>query len=60
MIPKDYAYFPNTFSDAGAADISMSVPLNIVLMLLMALTIIVSGIKNFAINNFQRPAGNGL
>lgn len=60
MIPKDYAYFPNTMSDAGAADISISVALNIVLMLLMTLIIIVSGLKSFSFRYFQRPVGNGL
>lgn len=59
MIPKDYAYFPHTFSDAGAADISISVMINIVLMILMSIFIVVSGLKNITLKDvlvsFAKP-----
>ena len=47
MIPKDYAYFPHALSDAGTNDISISVMINIVLMVVMSIFIIFSGLKDF-------------
>ncbi len=56
MIPKDYAYFPNTLSDTGTHDISISVAINIVLMVLMSFLIIASGIKDFILKNLKLTA----
>ena len=47
LIPKDYAYFPTTLSDSGTHDISISVMINIVLMILMSSLIIINGVRNF-------------
>lgn len=45
MIPKDYYYFPTTLSDSLTHDISISVMINIVLMVLMSALIVVSGLR---------------
>jgi hypothetical protein len=47
MIPKDYAYYSHVASDAGASDISISVMINMTIMLLMSGLIIVSGLRDF-------------
>ena len=45
MIPKDYIHFYNVISDSGTNDISISVMINILLMILMSISIIVGGLR---------------
>jgi hypothetical protein len=46
LIPKDYYYFSQVISDAlGANDISVAVPANISIIMLMSLIIVVEGIR---------------
>ena len=46
MIPKDYIYLSRVISDApGANDISIAVPANIIIMVLMSLMIVIGGIR---------------
>ena len=45
MIPKDHAYLPNVYSEALNPDISISVMINILLILLMATLIVYEGLK---------------
>lgn len=54
MIPKDYAYFPKTLSDAGVNDISISVMMNIILMILMSMLIVVEGLRDSLFERFGR------
>jgi len=56
LIPKDYAYFPHVLSDAGTNDISISVIINIILMLLISVLIIFSGLKDLILKWFKRLA----
>jgi hypothetical protein len=46
LIPKDYYYFSQVISDAlGANDISIAVPGNITIMVLMSLMIVIGGMR---------------
>ena len=56
LIPKDYWFFPNIISDSlGAHDISISVVINIITMLLMAGIIMTGGISSY-VKNLHRNA----
>lgn len=40
LIPKDYYFFNKVFSDAGACDISISMPINILILIIMFIVIV--------------------
>jgi hypothetical protein len=45
LIPKDYWYFSRVISDAsGAHDVSIAVPVNIIILIAFTLLIVISGI----------------
>jgi hypothetical protein len=57
LIPKDYYYLPHAISDAAAGyDISIAVPANILLLLLMGLFIVGSGLANWSRHNRDKEA----
>lgn len=49
LIPKNYYFFSNTLTDGGGLDFSISYPINFLIMVLILLSIIVTGV--FKIKN---------
>jgi hypothetical protein len=47
LIPKDYYLLSKVFSDAGVADISISMIVNYIVLIAMLLLIIATGLKNW-------------
>ncbi len=45
LIPKDYYFFQKVVSDSGTSDISIAVPLNALIMLVMIVSIIMTGLR---------------
>jgi len=54
LIPKDYYIFTNLVSDSGASDISLSVLLNPLIMMLLSAGIIVSGLRGASLAEVRR------
>ncbi|MFA6281502.1 MAG: hypothetical protein WCY05_03255, partial [Candidatus Omnitrophota bacterium] len=48
LIPKDYHYLNGILSDAGVSDISISMPINIVILVLISIMIIKDGLTSKA------------
>lgn len=50
LVPKNFYYIPDIISDGGVNDISISVPLNILIMIGIVVSIVMTGLVNLSKN----------